>query len=35
MDIEKEPAPVPEVAPAKEEPLVHTLLLCKSFINQK
>jgi len=33
MDIEKEPAP--EVAPAKEEPLVHTLLLCKSDINQK
>jgi hypothetical protein len=35
MDIEKEPAPAPEVAPAKEEPLVHTLLLCKSDINQK
>ena len=35
MDIEKEPAPAPEVAPTKEEPLVHTLLLCKSYLNQK
>lgn len=32
MDIEKEPAPTPEAAPAKEEPLVHTLLLCKCDI---
>lgn len=32
MDIEKEPALAPEVAPAKEEPLVHTLLLGKCDI---